>query len=110
MVNATSVVREHAVRLSAVLEELSERGDHRFEVQVGIEDAVGWRSAAVLVDPARGGLLEGASEVRAPPRHAQRARGRVDPDAGVRQPARGRRDRLQGDRPDRAGAVTLATT
>jgi len=60
--NGTYVVREHAARLSAVLGELSERGDHRFEVQTGIEDGDGWRSAAVLVDPARGGLLAGASE------------------------------------------------
>jgi hypothetical protein len=48
--------------LSAVLAGLSQRGDHRFEVQTAIENGDGWRSAAVLVDPARGGLVEGASE------------------------------------------------
>lgn len=62
MVNGTSAVLEQSVRLSAVLEGLSGRGDHHFEVQIGIEDGEGWRSAAVLVDPARGGLLDGASE------------------------------------------------
>jgi Ferric iron reductase FhuF-like transporter len=62
MVNRTSAVLDQAARLSAVLDGLSARGDHRFEVQAGIQDADGWRSAAVLVDPARGGLLDGASE------------------------------------------------
>jgi hypothetical protein len=46
VVNGTSVVREQAVRLSAVLADLSERGDHRFNVQIGIQDGAGWRSAA----------------------------------------------------------------
>lgn len=62
MVNGTSAVLEQSGRLSAVLEGLSGQGDHRFEVQTGIGDRDGWRSAAVLVDPARGGLLGGASE------------------------------------------------
>jgi hypothetical protein len=48
--------------LSAVLAGLSQRGDHRFEVRTGVRDGDGWRSAAVLADPARGGLLDGASE------------------------------------------------
>jgi ferric iron reductase protein FhuF len=48
--------------LSAALEGLSGRGDHRFEVQVGRDEREGWWSAAMLVDPARGGLPDGAPE------------------------------------------------
>jgi ferric iron reductase protein FhuF len=61
-VNGTSVVSEHTGRLGAVLAALSGRGDQRFEVQIGGETGEGWRSAAVLVDPDRAGLLEGAEE------------------------------------------------
>jgi ferric iron reductase protein FhuF len=48
--------------LSAALAGLSGRGDHRFEVQIGRSEGDGWWSAAVLVDPARGGLPDGASD------------------------------------------------
>lgn len=62
MVNGTIAVYERGARLGAVLEQLSGRGDHRFAVQIGGEVGDGWRSAAVLVDPARGALLDGAAE------------------------------------------------